>query len=156
MALWNKEFDLDYDVPQEVLDLVAQGFLVDASWHNDVAPSFTVRSDANQRLRLWVDHPETGMRENLWGSRFAVVRDHDGTGRFGDIHPTDDINEAIAKLKAWAIYEAALEAASVMMEAMDIEPTSALKQAASDRGIAWGDDMGAFVDWAHERLGISA
>lgn len=36
-----------------------------------------------------------------------------------------------------------------MMDACEgLEPTSALKQAASDHGIKEGEDMGAFVNWA--------
>ena len=38
------------------------------------------------------------------------------------------------------------------MDMSDIEPRSALKQAASDRGIDWGDDMLAFVTWAESQL----
>ena len=36
-----------------------------------------------------------------------------------------------------------------MLEALpDLEPASALKQAASDLGIPYGDEMEAFVTWA--------
>lgn len=40
------------------------------------------------------------------------------------------------------------------MELMDagFEPRSALKQAASDHGIAFGDEMLAFVTWAERQL----
>lgn len=50
-------------------------------------------------------------------------------------------------------YDAALEAALQLMEALpDLEPTSALKQAASDEGIAYGPAMTAFVTWAFNKL----
>lgn len=35
---------------------------------------------------------------------------------------------------------------------LDIEPTSALKQAASDLGLPYGDEMEAFVTWALEQF----
>lgn len=36
--------------------------------------------------------------------------------------------------------------AVAMMECSDLEPTSAIKQAASDEGVDWGDDMKAVVN----------
>lgn len=52
--------------------------------------------------------------------------------------------------KAW-------DAAKRMMrEAEGLEPTSALKQAASDCGIAEGEPMGAFVNWALALIGEGA
>lgn len=41
-------------------------------------------------------------------------------------------------------------AADAMSEFEGLEPTSALKQAASDNGIPEGDEMSAFVTWANE------
>lgn len=52
-----------------------------------------------------------------------------------------------------SIYEKALEDAILMMDEFDmLEPTSALKQCAHDWGIAWGEDMGKFIDWAYKEL----
>lgn len=34
----------------------------------------------------------------------------------------------------------------------DCGVTSALRQAAHDQGIAWGEDMGKFMAWANEKL----
>jgi hypothetical protein len=42
-------------------------------------------------------------------------------------------------------YEQAFEDALYMMLRFDIEPTSALKQCASDHGIEYGEEMGKFV-----------
>lgn len=33
-----------------------------------------------------------------------------------------------------------------------VEPKSALKEAASARGVPFGEQMGAFVDWALEQM----
>lgn len=56
-----------------------------------------------------------------------------------------------------ALYRAALESAIESMNLADeqgyfLEPTSALKQAAHDYGIPYGDAMGAFTTWAREKL----
>ncbi len=59
------------------------------------------------------------------------------------------------KPPAHPFYITALNMAKDMLEATDIEPRSALKQAASDAGIPYGDDMGRFVEWAEEELGIA-
>ena len=53
--------------------------------------------------------------------------------------------------KAEAFNEA-YNMAMQMMEVSEIEPRSALKQAASDCGIAYGDDMEEFVLWAEKKL----
>ena len=39
----------------------------------------------------------------------------------------------------------------MMMEAEDLEPSSALKQAGSDHGIPYGKDMEAFIVWAYRQ-----
>lgn len=50
------------------------------------------------------------------------------------------------------LYEQALESAGLMLDCCpDLEPTSALKQAANDCGVPYGDEMGAFVDWANRQ-----
>lgn len=47
----------------------------------------------------------------------------------------------------------ALESAQELMICCpELEPTSALKQAASDCGIQYGGEMGAFVAWANGQL----
>lgn len=51
-------------------------------------------------------------------------------------------------------YTQALRQALQMMEYGDLEPTSALKQAASDMGIDYGDEMAEFVEWAYGQLGL--
>lgn len=51
------------------------------------------------------------------------------------------------------VYRDSLSKAIEMMEMFgELEPTSALKQAANDNGIEYGDDMQAFVEWAREQL----
>ncbi len=50
-------------------------------------------------------------------------------------------------------YERALKKAITMMQDSDqLEPTSALKLAASDHGIPFGEEMGRFVEWGNKRL----
>jgi len=49
-------------------------------------------------------------------------------------------------------YLSAFDDALLMMLHNDIEPTSALKQCASDHGIAYGEEMGNFINWAREKL----
>lgn len=51
------------------------------------------------------------------------------------------------------LYQEALENALSLMEA-DEEINSALKQAASNLGIPFGEEMGKFVEWAHQELGL--
>lgn len=50
-------------------------------------------------------------------------------------------------------YEGALnDALDMLDDSEQLEPTSALKQAASDKGIPYGPEMGKFVEWARKQL----
>jgi len=51
-------------------------------------------------------------------------------------------------------FEAAIKQARRMMIETPIEPTSALKQAASDNGIPEKMWMKIFINWAYEKWGI--
>ena len=53
-------------------------------------------------------------------------------------------------------YQRAIKDAQWMLDNLaEIEPRSAIKQAGADAGIAWGDDMAAFVRWAEHEMGLS-
>lgn len=54
----------------------------------------------------------------------------------------------IGYLLDYAKYDEAVARATEMMDTVDMEPTSALKQAASDHEIPFGPRMGSFVKWA--------
>ena len=45
-------------------------------------------------------------------------------------------------------------AQEMMVDFADLEIRSALKEAGHRNGIAWGDDMGDFVHWAENRMGL--
>jgi hypothetical protein len=50
-------------------------------------------------------------------------------------------------------YTNALKLAVEMMNSeSELEPTSALKEAARLNGIPYGDEMGKFVNWANKKL----
>lgn len=60
---------------------------------------------------------------------------------------------AKAKMGFEGRYVNAFRDAMQMMEASeDLEPRSALKQAASDHGIPFGEEMRKFVEWAEKRV----
>jgi hypothetical protein len=41
---------------------------------------------------------------------------------------------------------------ALMLMGTGVEPRSALKEAGNQAGIPYGDEMGAFVKWAEEKL----
>jgi len=54
-----------------------------------------------------------------------------------------------------ASYTPALSLAIQMLETIDhLEIRSALKEAGSQNGIQWGDDMESFVLWAEDLIGV--
>lgn len=97
---WQSEHGKSFDVPANIL---AAAGLVDQSWHNDICPCFCWPWDDQQDLRLWVDHPDNDQREMPGGKRFMVGRGYDGghPNKFEQFD-TDDLNEALAKMKEWA------------------------------------------------------
>lgn len=51
------------------------------------------------------------------------------------------------------VYRIALsEAVEIMNRYVELEPTSALKQAAANHGIPYGEEMGEFVAWANAEI----
>lgn len=99
-------------------------------------------------------HVQVGTYDNL----LTVCRKEGEGDDFGEVsyRNTADlevVREDIARAQREATYLAPYAQAIAMMEmSADLEPTSAFKQCGSDAGIAYGDDMGKFVEWAHERL----
>jgi hypothetical protein len=68
-VLWEKEFGREYDIP---LEIEALGW-TDISWHNDMCPSFTPDPDED-KIRLWVEHPDPNMREYDDQPRYVINR----------------------------------------------------------------------------------
>ena len=51
-------------------------------------------------------------------------------------------------------FEAALKLTIGLLKETDLEPTSAMKQAATMNDIPEGEWLKFFVEWAHEQLGL--
>lgn len=101
-AQWLKEFDADFAVPAEILNLVSKGLAEDLSWHNDTSPKFGVEFDDRQNTKryiqvlLWSDHPDPEQRE-LGGHRFTVCEgDFDIEDGIEEVVSTDDVAEAVS------------------------------------------------------------
>lgn len=60
-----------------------------------------------------------------------------------------EMRDDYMKGPAWR--RTALEEAVTLMDG-GCEPTSALKQAGADHGVAYGEDMEKFVEWARDIL----
>jgi hypothetical protein len=58
---WRRYFP-DYRVPSKILALVDSGALEDASKPDDPAPSFVFKSVKKGWFRIWVEHPDPGLR----------------------------------------------------------------------------------------------
>lgn len=100
--LWVAEFGAEYAIPDSI---ARNPRLEDRSWHNDIAPSFTVKN-AGERVRLWV-HPVDPKERELPGEmgRFVVARydvqPHDkdvlnDEAKTIDLYSGDDEAEALA------------------------------------------------------------
>ena len=112
MRAWDKEFDVDFAVPEEILRLVADGTLIDHSWHNDAMPSFSSSAiekaphDGPLDIRLWVDYPdklksEVYAEDEEW-HRFFVSQS-DETTEWYLLYFGDDVNEAVKTLLAYQV-----------------------------------------------------
>jgi len=93
---WDGEFGPFYEVPGFLPFLVKKKIVEDMSWQNDVAPSFGIHSEKDQReVRLWVDHPFKSRRE-VGGTRFWVTEYIDG--EMYSEFTSDDFEEALENL----------------------------------------------------------
>ena len=102
------------------------------------------------------------------GALIALAEEHGWVDTFGDAstgwsdRDSDAAEEAAEKYlrdnginpvyeepedETNALYEKVMQNADEMMHCADIEPTSAIKQAASDLGIEYGDEMGKCVNY---------
>jgi hypothetical protein len=74
------------------------------------------------------------------------------SGLYLNVVPSNKKPTPPTKTEQW---NKAYDEAIMMLETYDgLEIRSALKQAGSDHGISWGDDMGAFVAYAEKRMGL--
>jgi len=97
--LWVREHGADFDVPDEIQQLVNSSLATDASWHNDIAPHFEIPGRNGYSVGIWVQHPDPDQRESgSYEKRFGVeVTNPSGSmkdDRF--MFETDDVREAIA------------------------------------------------------------
>jgi hypothetical protein len=96
---WNTEFTEDYAVPEEIIALViasGKNKLVDISWHNDTAPSFSPLN--KDEFQIFVDHPDPAKRE-LAGKRFVVAHE-DEDGNIDIALATDGLIELLGYLES--------------------------------------------------------
>lgn len=76
LELYQQAFGKDFELGIEVPD-----YFEDASWKNDVCPSFSFEPIKNVRITLWVDYKEADERE-CGGTRYTVVQyTNDDQGR---------------------------------------------------------------------------
>lgn len=101
-----------------------------------------------QRIALHLLTMNFGLPTAKVGNRMAIMLGkHPNEKNLGG-RCRNDIERIIFEHLA---YESALELARRYMES-GLEPRSALKQAATDNGIEYGDAMGRFVKWAEKEL----
>lgn len=99
---WIREFGLEWRVPWQILRLVDEGIARDASWRNDVCPSFSREFDVggglDDRLTLWSDHPVLGSREFSDTFRFHIMWNPENVPD-GLVFETDDPGSAVAAFR---------------------------------------------------------
>lgn len=102
---WINQFGREYEVPEA--ELHAAG-LMDTSWGNDVCPSFAYPGDDDHYLALWIEHPDPERREfgEEWKRYIVIFCEYGGqTAVPGTDYTlsfaTDDLGEALAKMKEW-------------------------------------------------------
>lgn len=85
----------EVEIPPQVLALLETDGLVDESWGNDAAPSFSVGNN-DRYLRIWVDHHDRDKRQmSVGGPRFFLIDSDDEV-----ILEGNDIDAIIAAMRA--------------------------------------------------------
>ncbi len=98
----SKEHFPDVTIPPEIEALAMSGELTDRSWYNEPGPSFVVADKWDRTLAcpaLMVMPDDPAEREESDWKRFHVFSGDGGNGLPNDTFETDDVNEALAKLR---------------------------------------------------------
>jgi len=97
---WVTEFGSEYNVPEGIQMLAAQGMIQDTSWHNDASPSFELEV-RGKRFRVWVEHEDPQMREDPDSVRYLAMVQTDEEGQEHDLmletERTDEILSWLSK-----------------------------------------------------------
>lgn len=101
---WLQSFGAEFDIPDEILQLVRQGVLVDASDANDDAPSFGKYVDVgsgaqglwgSKGARIFVDRPQHS-------PRYCVLHEPEAIGEDFDVYTGDSLPNALKAL--WSVF----------------------------------------------------
>jgi hypothetical protein len=93
MNNYKREFhNFDFDIPD------IKGF-IDASWHNDISPSFERKYSETEYVKFWIDYLDPDKRE-CGGKQFTVILKpfDDMSNDFIQIIETDSFDEALEKI----------------------------------------------------------
>ncbi len=80
--IWQEEFHSSYRVPRELGKLVGSGLVEDMSWRQDPCPSFGTKLRDKNWVRMWCEHPTSGLRRG-WPDRYTVIVQPDPLVPFG-------------------------------------------------------------------------
>ncbi len=93
--IWEEEFPSSYRVPREMGKLVMAGLVEDMSWRQDPCPSFGTKLRDKNWVRMWIEHPNVGLRRG-WPDRYTVVVQPDPLVPFGwRMVATEDFGESL-------------------------------------------------------------
>jgi len=117
---WRREFPgFDHDIDALAKRLKDEFGFYDSSWHNDACPSFSAIDDS---LRIWVNWKNPDLREG-WSHIYGI----DLPGEEGSVFDTDDLEEAIAMIKA-LIAEKSERKVNPALEALRYHVTGAIER----------------------------
>ncbi|GIU15346.1 hypothetical protein TUM4261_32150 [Shewanella sp. c952] len=87
MDLYKQEFGQQFELG---FDLTQYPWLVDKSWHNDVSPSFYLKTPTGFMV-LWVDYEDPKQREDSEQDRYVVMTAvNSGTDESPEVYHDED------------------------------------------------------------------
>lgn len=117
---WRKEFpEFDHDIDALAKRLKDEFGFYDSSWHNDACPSFSAIDDS---IRIWINWQNPDLREG-WDNLYGI----DLPGEEDSVNDTDDLEEAIAVIKA-LIAEKSERKVNPTLEALRYHVTGAIER----------------------------
>jgi hypothetical protein len=98
---WNLHFP-DFEIPDQIQQMVKNGILIDTTYPNDSCPSFSSRLSTGLILSIRIAHPDKKSRSKMCSFRYTLSTRNSWDGPAKDIWFTNDLEDMTVEF--YAIY----------------------------------------------------
>ena len=98
---WNLYFP-DFEVPDQIEQMVKNGIIIDTTYPNDSCPSFSSLLSTGLVLSIRISHPDRKKRTPGCSIRYTLSTRNGWEGRPKDIWFTEDLEDAV--IEFYSVY----------------------------------------------------